>query len=251
MATFAYYAGSGTSTLIGSTAPTNVGTYTVVAWFAGTTDYTAASATTTFTISTIVPIQIGNGAAGSYAQPGAAVPLEVDLINYASPVNGIHLAVDYDPSVLTINLTDISTTGLSTQSWGGAWNIITRDAHDAEVLGSLSSVSAFGTSSASVVQLTFHVNSGVSPGPSAVSVDPGTDNYGTYLYVGATQQAWSAINTQINVQVTPTITWATPTAITYGTALSYAVGCNVGGGGVADVQSGGECGAERGHRSRR
>ena len=167
-----------------------------------------------------VPIQIGNGAADSYAHPGTAVTLEVDLLNYASPVNVIHLAIDYDPSVLTINLTDISTTGSSTQSWGGAWNSITWDAHDAEVLGSLSSVSAFGTSSASVVQLTFHVNSGASPGLSAVSVDPGMDNYGTYLYVGATKQAWSAINTQIDVQATPTITWSAPGAITYGTALS-------------------------------
>jgi hypothetical protein len=49
--TFTYYVGSGTAgTKLGSSAPSNVGTYTVVATFAGSTDYTSASARATFTI---------------------------------------------------------------------------------------------------------------------------------------------------------------------------------------------------------
>jgi streptogramin lyase len=49
--TFTYYVGSGTSgTNLGSTAPSSAGTYTVVAAFAGSTDYSAASAQAAFTI---------------------------------------------------------------------------------------------------------------------------------------------------------------------------------------------------------
>ncbi len=49
-----YYVGMGTSgTNLGSTAPTNVGTYTVVATFPGSTDYSTASNSTSFTISPV------------------------------------------------------------------------------------------------------------------------------------------------------------------------------------------------------
>ena len=107
------------------------------------------------------------------------MPLLVEFNANASNVSAINLGIDYDPSVLTIEGgangafgNDISKTGLSTASWSGVWNVIQYDAHDAEVLISLSSASAFGTSSASVVQTTFHVVSGASPGPYAVNVDP-------------------------------------------------------------------------------
>ena len=51
---FVYYVGMGTSgTNLGSTAPTNAGTYTVVATFPGSTDYSTASSSTSFTISQV------------------------------------------------------------------------------------------------------------------------------------------------------------------------------------------------------
>jgi hypothetical protein len=54
--TLTYYVGSGTTgTNLGSTAPTNAGTYTVVASYAGSTDYAAATAQATFTISQAKP----------------------------------------------------------------------------------------------------------------------------------------------------------------------------------------------------
>jgi FG-GAP-like repeat/PKD domain/FG-GAP repeat len=49
--TLTYYAGSSPTGTPLSGAPTNVGTYTVLATFAGSTDYTPASASATFTIS--------------------------------------------------------------------------------------------------------------------------------------------------------------------------------------------------------
>ena len=57
-----YYAGSSTSGTPSSSAPVSVGTYTVLASFPGSTDYTAASATTTFTIGKDAPtVQVSDG----------------------------------------------------------------------------------------------------------------------------------------------------------------------------------------------
>ncbi|HYT91022.1 MAG TPA: Ig-like domain repeat protein [Gemmataceae bacterium] len=53
--TLIYYAGSSASGTPLAGAPTQAGTYTVVAAFAGSADYTAASASTTFTISKVAP----------------------------------------------------------------------------------------------------------------------------------------------------------------------------------------------------
>ena len=65
--TFEYYQGSGIGgTDLGSTAPTAVGTYTVVATFAGSTDYSLASDSTTFTISPATPTVAVTDADGTY-----------------------------------------------------------------------------------------------------------------------------------------------------------------------------------------
>ena len=55
--TLTYYAGTSATGSGSSSAPTTVGTYTVLASFAGSTDYTSASASTTFTISQADPTQ--------------------------------------------------------------------------------------------------------------------------------------------------------------------------------------------------
>jgi hypothetical protein len=53
--TLTYYVGTNTSGNGSSTAPSDVGTYTVVASYAGSTDYTSASASATFTILPATP----------------------------------------------------------------------------------------------------------------------------------------------------------------------------------------------------
>jgi hypothetical protein len=53
-------------TLTSSTAPTEADTYTVVAAFAGSTDYASASAQTTFTISKADASIVVNGYTGVY-----------------------------------------------------------------------------------------------------------------------------------------------------------------------------------------
>ncbi len=63
--TLTYYAGTSATGTPLSGAPTHAGTYTVVAGFSGSTDYTADSASTTFTISQVAPT-ITLSASGGY-----------------------------------------------------------------------------------------------------------------------------------------------------------------------------------------
>ncbi len=74
-----YYSGSGTGgTDLGSTAPTAAGTYTVVASFAGSTDYASAqSSAATFTISQATPLVQVTDAGGTYN--GSAFPASAQV----------------------------------------------------------------------------------------------------------------------------------------------------------------------------
>ena len=91
--TFTYYAGS-TATGNGSTtAPTAVGTYTVVASFAGSTDYAAAqSAPLTFTISKATPAVTASDAGGTY--DGSPFPATA-LVNGATSLEGVSPTFTY------------------------------------------------------------------------------------------------------------------------------------------------------------
>ena len=64
--TLTYYVGSTPSGNGSSTAPSAVGTYTVVAAFAGSTDYTSASSSKTFTITVATPTVNVTDAGGVY-----------------------------------------------------------------------------------------------------------------------------------------------------------------------------------------
>ena len=65
--TFTYDAGSTATGTPLSGVPVNAGTYTVVASFVGSTDYSAGSAQTTFTIASATPKVIATDAGGQYA----------------------------------------------------------------------------------------------------------------------------------------------------------------------------------------
>ena len=74
---FVYYVGTGTGgTNLGGTAPTNAGTYTVVATFPGSTDYASASSSTSFTISpvSLTITAVANSKTYSGTTAAAAVP---------------------------------------------------------------------------------------------------------------------------------------------------------------------------------
>jgi hypothetical protein len=107
--TYAYYAGSTATGTPLSGAPTAVGTYTAVAAFAGSTDYTTASATTTFTIAAAAPTSTtisgtvfrdfnadgaldGSGLAADYGLAGRTVFLDL---------NGTGTLTAGDPTAVT------------------------------------------------------------------------------------------------------------------------------------------------------
>ncbi len=83
--TLAYYAGGSVSGNALSAAPTLVGTYTVVASFAGSADYAAASASTTFTIAASTPILTVADAGGTYN--GQAFPATVTVAGVVTGVD--------------------------------------------------------------------------------------------------------------------------------------------------------------------
>jgi uncharacterized membrane protein len=84
----AYYSGTDASGTPLSGAPSSAGTYTVVATFVGSADYTAASASTTFTIS---PAPLTVTADDQSTVYGAALP--VLTVSYSGFVNGQTAAV--------------------------------------------------------------------------------------------------------------------------------------------------------------
>jgi hypothetical protein len=68
-----YYSGTSASGTALSGAPTTAGTYAVLASFAGSTDYTSASASTSFTINPGVPTLAIGGPSATYNSGGGAV----------------------------------------------------------------------------------------------------------------------------------------------------------------------------------
>jgi hypothetical protein len=92
--TLNYYVGTGTGGAnLGATAPTAAGTYTVVANFAGSTDYSAASSTpVTFNISQATPSVTVTDAGGTYTgNPFPATP----LVNGTSSLEGVAPTLTY------------------------------------------------------------------------------------------------------------------------------------------------------------
>jgi hypothetical protein len=91
--TLTYYVGTGTGgTNLGSTAPATVGTYAVVASFAGSADYAAASATTTFTIAPVLPTVVVTDAGGNHN--GSTYPASA-TVNGGSTLEGVGLTLTY------------------------------------------------------------------------------------------------------------------------------------------------------------
>jgi Ca2+-binding RTX toxin-like protein len=95
--TLSYYAGSTASGSALSGAPSSAGTYTVVAYFAGSTDYTSASAQTTFTITQATPTVNVSDSGGVYNQdPYAATATVTGISGKAgSSLEGVGITLDY------------------------------------------------------------------------------------------------------------------------------------------------------------
>ena len=72
--TLTYYSGTSATGTGSSSAPTTVGTYTVLASFAGSTDYTSGAASTTFTISQAAPSVSVTDTSGAYTRAPSRPP---------------------------------------------------------------------------------------------------------------------------------------------------------------------------------
>ena len=119
--TFTYYAGSGTTgTSLGDAVPTNVGTYTVVAHYAGSVDYFAADSNpVTFDITKATPTVGATDAGGvytSFAFPASATVTGVGTDStLASSSNAALTFIYYVGSGTTgANLGDVAPTNVGT-----------------------------------------------------------------------------------------------------------------------------------------
>ena len=91
--TVTYYAGSSTSGAVMATAPYEAGTYTVVASFAGSTDYVAAdSSAVTFTIAQATPTIRVTATGGPYT---GAEYVATALVNGASSLENVSPTISY------------------------------------------------------------------------------------------------------------------------------------------------------------
>ena len=115
-----YYNGPSTSGMALSSIPTSAGTYTVIASFAGSQDYTAANATTIFTIGKAMPTVQVNDSGGIYN--GAAFAATTTVAGVTGPGNSLE---GVSPSITYYN--GPSTSGMalsSTPSSAGTYTVI-------------------------------------------------------------------------------------------------------------------------------
>jgi hypothetical protein len=81
--TLTYYSGTSATGVVLGGAPTTAGTYTVLANFAGSTDYTTGAASTTFTISKAMPTVTASDQGGTYT--GSAFPATTASLEGVTP----------------------------------------------------------------------------------------------------------------------------------------------------------------------
>jgi hypothetical protein len=244
---YTYYVGSGTSgTSLGSTAPTSAGTYTVVVTFTSTDgNYTGGSAQTTFTITPAAPTLTVSDAGGTFNGSAFAA---------AAQVNGSASLEGVSPTLTYYAGSQASGTPLSgAPSAAGTYTVVATFAGSADYSAATSNPVTFtispaapsvsvsdagGTFNGAAFAAAAQVNGSASlegVGPTltyyAGSQASGTplagapSAAGTYTVVATFAgsadyaAATSAPLTFTIAKASPTVTWANPADITYGTAL--------------------------------
>ncbi len=215
---FAYSPAAGTVLTSGSQPLTATFTPT------DTTDYTTAAATVTLTVNKATPpITWATPAAITYGTALSATQLNASSTvagSFAySPVAGTVLAAGAQPLTVTFTPTDTTdyTTAPATVTLtvNKATPPITWATPAAITYGTALSATQLDTSSTVAGSFTYSPVAGtlLTAGSHTLSVTFAPTN--TTDYTTATATVTLTVN-----KATPTITWATPTAITYGTALS-------------------------------
>jgi autotransporter-associated beta strand protein len=142
---------------------------------------------------------IGNGAAGSIVYHGGdAVTLDVAITSQGTQVTSFDLAIDYDPTRLTV-----SSPNSPNYAFGGdvtnltSWTGTCDTSFPGQIWVSLSDLGqpAFASNSVNVFQLTFHVP----PGNTLTGGTPLTFDAGSDIYVNRISTPLAAVNSSIDV----------------------------------------------------
>lgn len=205
--------GAGTQTLSVTFTPTDA------------TDYASATATVSLVVAKAVPtltwatptaITYGTALSATQLNATSSVP---GTFSYTSPLGTV---LNGGGNYLSVTFTPTDTTDYSTAS---ASVILTVNKATPTVSWSTPSTITFGTTlSATQLNATANVPGYFfySPGANVV-VPAGTNTLTATFYPNNTQNYVSPITQTVSLtvnQATPTVTWATPAAIPYGTALS-------------------------------
>jgi hypothetical protein len=233
--TLTYFTASGTQ-LTG--APTSAGNYTVTASFAGSTDYTVATASSPFTIAQVTPTMTAtdNGTYNGSAHPGTALlsgvsgpagsSLDGVSPNFTyytgtsatgTPLSGALISA----GTYTVVATFPGSTNYTSQSASSTFTIaqavpsVTWATPSAITFGTTLSATQLDASASVSGTFTYTPVSGAVLGVGTHTLSVLFTPADTTDYTTATQTVQLVVN-----QATPTITWTTPSAITFGTALS-------------------------------
>ena len=209
--TLTYFVGTGTSgTNLGSAAPSALGTYTVVANFAGSTDYASASSSpVTFSInsaSTGATVSIPLGITANAGQTAKVnVPVTATGLNTTSGLLSADFVITYNPALLSIVSSGVT---LSSDLSGNDWSISKNLATPGIIRVSLFSTDqpAIQTSPEQLLNLAFTVPSG----PSGTSVIGFSTTSGDVNDLNEGQLTLTTNNGSVVItgagQTTPTVT---------------------------------------------
>ena len=166
-ATLTYYTGTQTSGTGSSAAPSAAGTYTVLASFAGSTDYAAAaSAPVTFTIAKAVPVVSLKDAGGTYSGSAFAGASSVAGLNGSSAgsIEGV------SPTLTYYTGSQASGTGSSVApSAAGTYTVVASFAGSTDYAAAKSASVTFAISRATLTVPGITVNSKVYDGTTAAT----------------------------------------------------------------------------------
>ncbi len=196
--TLTYYSGTSVSGTGTTSAPSTVGTYTVLASFVGSTDYTSGSASTTFSITSATPTVNVFDSSGLFNGSGFAASETVAGVSHTA---GTSLET-VTPTVTYYSGTSVSGTGTSSApSTVGTYTVL------ASFVGSADYTSGSASTTFSITSATPTVT--VSDSGGIATSSPATPYPATAMVAGVSHIAGTSLET-----VTPSVTYYSGTSVT-------------------------------------
>ena len=201
--TFAYYVGSTATGTPSSTPPSAIGTYTVVAKFAGSTDYPAASsAPLTFTINPVPTGATVGIPLGVLGNAGQTVNVPVAITDNAFGLASADLAIDYNPALLTLTNSNVSLSNYLTGVGGWSLAVNVNNTQGVAYVG-IFSATGLPDGTPQLLNLAFTVAGNAPYGSTPVTIDPNNSD----LYNSSSAALTLSIsNGSVAVKAMPTVT---------------------------------------------